>query len=184
MSTIESPTTTSIPQGTWTIDPSHSSIEFTVKHMGIATVRGQATRFEGAIESDGETASVAGTVDASSITTHNEQRDQHLASSDFFEVESHPEITFRADSIELNEDGSVRIPGVITLKGVTKEIELIGSYAGAGVDPWGNERVGLEVSGELDRRDFGLVWNQPLAGGGLLVSNGVKLLLSASAVKE
>jgi polyisoprenoid-binding protein YceI len=176
-------TTTSIPAGTYTIDPSHSSIEFTVKHMGLATVRGQFTEFEGSIESDGERASVTGTVQASSVTTHNQQRDEHLVTNDFFGVEENPQISFQADSIELDEDGSVRIPGQITIKGVTRDIELTGDYAGGGMDPWGNERVGLDVSAKIDRRDFGLEWNQPLAGGGLLVSNNVTLLLSASAVK-
>jgi polyisoprenoid-binding protein YceI len=176
-------TTTSIPAGTYTIDPSHSSIEFTVKHMGLATVRGQFTEFEGSIESDGERASVTGTVQASSVTTHNQQRDEHLVTNDFFGVEDNPQISFQADSIELDEDGSVRIPGQITIKGVTRDIELTGDYAGGGMDPWGNERVGLDVSAKVDRRDFGLEWNQPLAGGGLLVSNNVTLLLSASAVK-
>jgi polyisoprenoid-binding protein YceI len=176
-------TTTSIPAGTYTIDPSHSSIEFTVKHMGLATVRGQFTEFEGSIESDGERASVTGTVHASSVTTHNQQRDEHLVTNDFFGVEDNPQISFQADSIELDEDGSVRIPGQITIKGVTRDIELTGDYAGGGMDPWGNERVGLDVSAKIDRRDFGLEWNQPLAGGGLLVSNNVTLLLSASAVK-
>jgi len=176
-------TTTSIPAGTYTIDPSHSSIEFTVKHMGLATVRGQFTEFEGSMESDGERASVTGTVQASSVTTHNQQRDEHLVTNDFFGVEDNPQISFQADSIELDEDGSVRIPGQITIKGVTRDIELTGDYAGGGMDPWGNERVGLDVSAKVDRRDFGLEWNQPLAGGGLLVSNNVTLLLSASAVK-
>ena len=176
-------TTTSIPAGTYTIDPSHSSIEFTVKHMGLATVRGQFTEFEGSMESDGERASVTGTVQASSVTTHNQQRDEHLVTNDFFGVEDNPQISFQADSIELDEDGSVRIPGQITIKGVTRDIELTGDYAGGGMDPWGNERVGLDVSAKIDRRDFGLEWNQPLAGGGLLVSNNVTLLLSASAVK-
>ena len=176
-------TTTSIPAGTYTIDPSHSSIEFTVKHMGLATVRGQFTEFEGSIESDGERASVTGTVQASSVTTHNQQRDEHLVTNDFFGVEDNPQISFQADSIELDEDGSVRIPGQITIKGVTRDIELTGDYAGGGMDPWGNERVGLDVSAKVDRRDFGLEWNQPLSGGGLLVSNNVTLLLSASAVK-
>jgi polyisoprenoid-binding protein YceI len=180
---MSSATVTSIPQGTWSIDPSHSSVEFTVKHMGIATVRGQFTKFEGTIESDGERASVTGNVDASSLTTHNAQRDEHLNSNDFFGVEEHPQITFRADSIELGDDGSVTIPGEITLKGVTKPIELTGDFAGGGVDPWGNERVGLEVSTKIDRRDFGLEWNQSLAGGGLLVSNNVTLQVSAQAVK-
>jgi polyisoprenoid-binding protein YceI len=174
---------TSIPQGTWAIDPAHSSVEFSVRHMGIATVRGQAGKFEGTIESSGEQASLSGNVDVASITTHDEQRDQHLASPEFFDAERHPRIAFSADKIELAEDGSARIPGEITIKGVTKPIELAGTYAGAGTDPWGNERVGLEVSTKIDRRDFGLNWNQPLPGGGVLVSNEVTLLLSASAVK-
>jgi polyisoprenoid-binding protein YceI len=176
-------TITSIPAGTYTIDPSHSSIEFTVKHMGLATVRGQFTEFEGSIESDGERASVTGSVQASSVTTHNQQRDEHLVTNDFFGVEENPQISFQADSIELDEDGSVRIPGQITIKGVTRDLELTGDYAGGGMDPWGNERVGLDVSAKIDRRDFGLEWNQSLTGGGLLVSNNVTLLLSASAVK-
>jgi polyisoprenoid-binding protein YceI len=176
-------TATAIPQGTWNIDPSHSSVEFTVKHMGIATVRGQATKFEGAIESTGEKAGLKGTVDAASITTHDEQRDQHLGAPDFFDVQRFPQIAVKAESIELSQDGTARIPAEITIKGVTKPVELTGSYAGTGTDPWGNERVGLEVSATIDRRDFGLNWNQPLPSGGLLVSNDVTLLLSASAVK-
>src|SRR4051794_5327853 len=96
--------TTSIPQGTWAIDPSHSAVEFTVKHMGLATVRGQFTEFEGTIDSDGERASVTGTVQVSSLTTHNQQRDEHLATNDFFGVEENPQITFKSDSIELGED--------------------------------------------------------------------------------
>ena len=176
-------TITSIPQGTYAIDPSHSSVEFTVKHMGIATVRGQATKFEGTISSDGEKAGLNGSVDVASITTHDEQRDQHLAAPDFFDSARFPQIAFKADSIELAGDGTVRIPGQITLKGVTKDVELTGEYTGAGEDPWGNQRVGLEVSTTIDRRDFDLSWNQPLPGGGLLVSNDVTLLLSASAVK-
>ena len=177
------PTVTSIPQGTWNIDPSHSSVEFTVKHMGIATVRGQATKFEGAIESTGEQAGLKGSVDVASITTHDEQRDQHLGAPDFFDAQRFPQIEFSAESIELSGDGTARVPGQITLKGVTKPIELKGNYTGTGTDPWGNERVGLEVSAVIDRREFGLEWNQPLPGGGLLVSNEVTLLLSASAVK-
>jgi polyisoprenoid-binding protein YceI len=174
---------TSIPVGTWNIDPSHSSVEFTVKHMGIATVRGQATKFEGAIESTGEQAGLKGTVDAASITTHDEQRDQHLGAPDFFDVQRFPQIAVNAESIEVAGDGTVRIPAEITLKGVTKPVELTGSYTGTGTDPWGNERIGVEVSATIDRREFGLEWNQPLPGGGLLVSNDVTLLLSASAVK-
>src|ERR1051326_7768384 len=113
-------TVTAIPQGTWNTDPTHSSVEFTVKHMGIATVRGQATKFEGAIESTGEQAGLKGTVDVASITTHDEQRDQHLGAPDFFDVQRFPQIEVKAESIDLSGDGSVRIPAEITIKGVTK----------------------------------------------------------------
>jgi polyisoprenoid-binding protein YceI len=176
-------TVTAIPAGTYSIDPSHSSVEFAVRHMGIATVRGQATQFEGTIDATGETPALEGTVQVASITTQDEQRDQHLGSPDFFDVQRFPQISFRASGIEISGDGSVRMPGEITIKGVTKDIELNGTFAGVGTDPWGNERIGLDVSTTVDRRDFGLTWNQPLPTGGLLVSNEVKLELSASAVK-
>ena len=176
-------TVTAMPAGTYSIDPSHSSVEFAVRHMGIATVRGQATEFEGTIDATGDSPTLEGTVQVDSITTQDEQRDQHLGAPDFFDVQRFPQISFRSSGIEISDDGSVRLPGEITIKGVTKEIELTGSFAGAGTDPWGNERIGLDVSTTVDRRDFGLNWNQPLPGGGLLVSNEVKLELSASAVK-
>jgi polyisoprenoid-binding protein YceI len=176
-------TATAIPTGTYSIDPSHSSVEFAVRHMGIATVRGQATEFEGTIDATGERPTLEGTVQVASISTQDEQRDQHLGAPDFFDVQRFPQISFRSNGIEIADDGSVRIPGEITIKGVTKDIELTGSFAGAGTDPWGNERIGIDVATTVDRRDFGLNWNQPLPGGGLLVSNDVKLELSASAVK-
>ena len=176
-------TATAIPAGTYSIDPAHSSVEFAVRHMGIATVRGKATEFAGTIDATGDTPSLEGTVKVASFTTLDEQRDAHLAAPDFFDVERYPDITFKASDIQIADDGNVRIPGEITIKGVTKEIELTGAFAGTGTDPWGNERVGLDVSAVIDRRDFGLSWNQPLPTGGLLVSNEVTLELSASAVK-
>ncbi|HET8673068.1 MAG TPA: YceI family protein, partial [Thermoleophilaceae bacterium] len=118
MSTIETPAVAAIPQGTWTIDPAHSSVEFSVKHMGIATVRGQFSSFEGALESDGENVSVSGTVDAASIDTRNEQRDQHLVSPDFFEVEKHPAMTFASTAIKSGEEGFI-LEGDLTIKDVT-----------------------------------------------------------------
>jgi polyisoprenoid-binding protein YceI len=176
-------TATAIPAGTYSIDPAHSSVEFAARHMGIATVRGKATEFAGTIDATGETASLEGTVKVASFTTQDEQRDAHLGAPDFFDVERYPDITFKANDFEIADDGNVRIAGEITIKGVTKEIELTGAYAGTGTDPWGNERLGLDVSAVIDRRDFGLSWNQPLPSGGLLVSNEVTLELSASAVK-
>jgi polyisoprenoid-binding protein YceI len=174
---------TPVPLGTYNIDPAHSSVGFAVRHMGIATVRGTATRFEGTINATGEQPKLEGVVQVASITTNDEQRDAHLGAPDFFDAERYPQIAFRSNSVDVGEDGSISIPGELTIKGVTKEIVLSGSYAGAGTDPWGNERIGLEVSATIDRREFGLSWNQPLPGGGVLVSNEVTLSLSGSAVK-
>jgi polyisoprenoid-binding protein YceI len=177
------PSSTSIPQGVWNIDPSHSSVEFAVRHMKIATVRGQFREYAGAIDATGEAPVLSGTVKVASITTHDEQRDAHLGSPDFFDVERHPEIAFSSTAIELNESGEVSLAGDITIKGVTKPIVLQGTVAGPNTDPWGNQRIGLDVSTTIDRRDFDLKWNQDLPGGGLLVDNEVTLILSGSAVK-
>jgi polyisoprenoid-binding protein YceI len=172
-----------IPAGTYSVDPSHSSVGFEVRHMGIATVRGAFRRFHGTIGAAGEAPVLSGTVDVASIDTGDEGRDGHLTSADFFDLENYPEITFHSTAGEAIEDGQIRLSGEITIKGVTRPIELIGVVAEGGTDPWGNERVGLELAGVIDRREFGLTWNQTLPNGNLLVSNDVKLLLSVSAVK-
>jgi polyisoprenoid-binding protein YceI len=182
MSTAVS-SSTSIPQGVWNIDPSHSSVEFAVRHMKIATVRGQFREYSGAIDATGEAPVLAGTVKVASITTHDEQRDAHLGAPDFFDVERYPEIAFNSTAIELPQNGELTLAGDITIKGVTKPIVLKGTVAGPDTDPWGNERIGLDVSTTIDRREFDLNWNQDLPGGGLLVDNEVTLILSGSAVK-
>jgi polyisoprenoid-binding protein YceI len=177
-------TATSVPTGTYNVDPSHSSVGFEVKHMGIATVRGAFRRFTGTIDATGEAPVLRGTVEVASIDTGDEQRDAHLTAPDFFDVEQHPEISFHTTAIQATDDSRIRLAGEITMKGITKPIELTGTAAEGGADPWGNERIGFEVEGVIDRRDFELKWNQTLPNGNLLVSNEVKLLISVSAVKE
>jgi polyisoprenoid-binding protein YceI len=173
-----------IPTGSYTIDPSHSSVGFEVRHMGIATVRGAFRRFQGTIDATGEVPVLAGTVEVASIDTGEENRDAHLKAPDFFDADQYPHISFSTSAIDATDDGRIRLSGEITIKGVTKPIELTGTAADGGTDPWGKERVGFEVEGVIDRRDFDLTWNQTLPNGNLLVSNEVKLLVSVSAVKE
>jgi polyisoprenoid-binding protein YceI len=152
--------------------------------MGIATVRGSFQHFEGKIDASGEAPTLEGSVEVASITTGDEDRDGHLRSPEFFDAEGHPQIRFHSTATEIVDDGTIRLNGEIEIKGVVKPIELVGTVAEGGADPWGNERVGFEVETTIDRRDFGLEWNQTLPGGGLLVANEVKLIVSVSAVKE
>ncbi len=172
-----------IPAGTYNVDPVHSNVGFEVRHMGIATVRGAFRKFQGTIDATGDAPVLQGTVEAGSIDTNDPNRDGHLASPEFFDAENHPEITFHSTAGEPGDGNQVRLTGDITIKGITRPIELTGVVAEGGADPWGNERIGLELSGVIDRREFDLKWNQTLPNGNLLVSNEVKLLLSVSAVK-
>lgn len=183
MSTIEG-TQPAIAQGKWNVDPSHSSVEFQVKHMGLATVKGFFGEFEGGLEvAEDGSVTAGGRVKAASINTRNDQRDEHLRSADFFDVENHPEISFRSTKVEQLDEETYRITGDLTMRGTTKEIVLEATVTGTDQDPWGNTRVGLEASGQLDRTEWGLTWNQALESGGVLVGKRVKILLDISAVK-
>jgi polyisoprenoid-binding protein YceI len=173
----------SIPTGVYNVDPAHSNVGFEVRHMGIATVRGKFGGFQGQIDATGEAPVLEGTVEVATIDTGEENRDGHLQAPDFFDAESHPQISFHSTATELGGDGSIKLAGEITIKGITKPIELTGAIAANGEDPWGNERVGLELETAIDRREFDLKWNQTLPNGNLLVANEVKLLVSVSAVK-
>ncbi|HEV8249888.1 MAG TPA: YceI family protein [Gaiellaceae bacterium] len=175
-------TVKALPEGAFALDPAHSSVAFEVKHLGIATVRGRFTVISGTL-TGGESPSLEGVVDMASATTFDEQRDGHLASPDFFDAQRFPQATFRSTSFEQLADGSVRVIGGLTLKGVKKEIELAGSIAGPATDPWGSERIGLELSGVIDRNDFGVKWNAPLPGGGFLLPDDVRIVIDVSAVK-
>jgi polyisoprenoid-binding protein YceI len=181
MSVLET-TVKALPDGTFALDPAHSTVGFEVEHLGIATVRGRFTLISGTL-TGGDEPQLEGLVDLTSATTHEEQRDGHLASPDFFDVERFPQATFRSTSFEQLGDGTVRVAGDLTLKGVTKEIELTGSVAGPATDPWGNERVGLELAGVVDRTDFGVDWNAPLPGGGFLLPDDVRIVIGVSAAK-
>lgn len=167
-----------VPSGTWKVDPSHSAVEFAVKHMMIATVRGRFRDFEAVLDG-GEEPLLEGTIGVASVDTGDENRDGHLVSPDFFDAERHPQARFVATVVEPE-----RVVGELTLAGVTREVELGARWTGAGTDPWGNERIGLDLEGEIDRTEFGLRWNQPLPTGGFLVDDRVKLLASFSLVKE
>lgn len=174
------------PAGTWSVDPAHSKVGFAVKHMGIATVRGEFTEFEGALRigDDLATAKAYGTVKVASVDTNESQRDDHLRSPDFFHAAEHPELRFESTKIEALDDEEFRITGNLTLHGVTNEIVLHADVQGTDVDPWGNERVGLEITGQLSRGEFGMKFNQALGSGNALVADKVKLTLDISAVKQ
>jgi polyisoprenoid-binding protein YceI len=175
-----------VPTGTWVADPAHSSVEFQVKHMGIATVKGQFNEFEGQIEVNGDltAAKASGTVKVASVDTKQPQRDDHLRSADFFDVEQYPELTFESTKIEPVDDETFRITGDLTLHGVTNELILIAEINGVDIDPYGNEKVGLEVTGQLSRGDHGMKFNQALGSGNMLVADKVKLTLDISAAKQ
>jgi polyisoprenoid-binding protein YceI len=151
-----------------------------------ATLRGEFTAFEGTLElgDDLSSAKVRGTVKAASVDTNEPQRDAHLRSADFFDADAYPELTFKSTRIEPVEDDTFRITGELTMRGVTNELVLIAEINGVDVDPYGNEKIGLEVTGQLSRGDYGMTFNQALGSGNVLVSDKVKLALDISAIKE
>ena len=179
-------TTSIIPTGTWIVDAAHSSVGFAVKHMGIANVRGKFTEFEGTLEvgEDLASSSASGSVKVASITTDEEQRDEHLRSADFFNVEEFPEITFESTLVEAIDDESTSVVGNLTMHGVTQEVKLKAVAQGTDVDPWGKERVGVEVVGVLKRSDFDMKFNQALGSGNVVVGDRVNMSLDISAVRQ
>ena len=177
---------TSTPTGTYSVDPSHSRVEFAVKHLGIATVKGSFASFEGTLELGEDLASsrAYGSVETASLDTKEDKRDAHLRSPDFFDAETHPRLTFESTEIRRIDEDTLEITGELELRGVKREITLEAEVQGTETDPWGNERVGLEVRGQLNRSDYGLTWNQVLGSGNVLVGEKVKLALDISAVKS
>jgi polyisoprenoid-binding protein YceI len=175
-----------VPPGTWKVDPSHSSVAFEVRHMMIATVRGHFREFEGTIESheDPERCRGYGSVKVASIDTNDRDRDAHLLSPDFFDADRYPEMRFESTRCEHVEGPYFRITGDLTIKDQTHAVEFNATIQGAGEDPWGNERVGIAVRGTVKRSEFGLTWNQPLARGGVLVGEDVRIVLDVSAVRQ
>jgi polyisoprenoid-binding protein YceI len=177
MSTVQE-TQTLIPAGTWSADRAHSSVQFAVRHMKIVTVRGRFLDFEATLEG-GEQPVLHGAIRTASASTDEEQRDGHLNSPDFFDVERYPEATIDSVSIEPG-----RVVADLTLRGITRPIELEASFLGPDTDPWGNERLGVQLDGEIDRTQFGIVWNAPLPGGDSLLDDTVKLSAQISFVRQ
>jgi polyisoprenoid-binding protein YceI len=183
---ISTSKSTLVPAGTWSVDPAHSSVGFSVKHLGIATVRGKFEDFEGTLvvgEGD-QSARAYGAVQGVSINTGDAGRDEHLRSADFFGVEANPELRFESTEIKPIDEDSFEIHGELTMNGITNPVKLIAEVQGEETDPWGNERVGLEVIGQLNRGDWNMTFNQALGSGNLLVGEKVKLELDISAVKQ
>lgn len=171
----------------WTIDTVHSSVEFSVRHMMMAKVKGVFHQFDANIEADPTdltTANIDFTIQTASVDTRNEDRDNHLRSADFFDTESHPTLTFRATQITQKGDGEYEITGDVTLRGVTRKETFYADYEGQGKDPWGNEKVGFSVEGKIKRSDYGLTWNAALETGGVLVSDEVKITLDIQASRQ
>jgi len=179
-------TRTPIPTGTWSVDPAHSKVGFAVKHMGVATVRGEFRGFEGTIEIGDDLASsrAYGTAQAASIDTSQEQRDEHLRSADFFDAESNPELRFESKRIEAVDEETLRVVGDLSLNGVTREVELEAEVLGTGLGASDEERLGLEATGQISRRDFGMKFNAALGSGNAVVADKVRLALDIAAVKE
>lgn len=171
----------------WNIDPSHSGIHFSVRHMVISKVRGQFGRWTASFTAPADDlarAQLKVAIDASSIDTGVTDRDGHLRSPDFFDVATHPEITYVSKTIERKGDDKLRVVGDLTIRGVTREVPLEVELTGRGKDPWGNERAGFTAKTSIDRKEFGLSWNQVLEAGGVLVGEKIEIEVEVEAVKQ
>ena len=180
-------TETGIPgyeAATWNIDPVHSEVGFSVRHMMVSKVRGRFTKFSGQIVTaeDPLQSSVTAEIDLTSINTGQEQRDQHIQSADFFEVETYPTMTYKSTGVRV-EDGEYVLDGDLTLKGVTKSVPLRLELQGFGEDAYGGYRAGFTATGEINRSDFNVSFNAPLQNGGVVVGEKIQLQLEIEAVK-
>jgi polyisoprenoid-binding protein YceI len=174
---------------TWNIEPNHSLVEFSAKHMMITTVKGRFRDVSGTIVIDDANPArsrVEASMAAATIDTGVAQRDQHLVSADFLDAENHKTITFKSKRIEgarVEAGEEFTVVGDLSIRGTTREVTLKASYEGRGKDPWGGERISFTATGKIDRRDFGLTWNQALEAGGILVSNDIKISIEVQAVR-
>jgi polyisoprenoid-binding protein YceI len=176
MSTIEAHRT--IPAGLYSADPAHSSLEFTIDHMDISTIRGSFLKFEASLEG-GDQPHISGTIETTTVDTRDETRDGHLRNADFFDVERFPTASFSGTLVAPD-----KLVGELTLRGVTKPVEMTANVTGPAVDPWGNSRVGVDLEGTVNRHDFGVSWNLDLPNGGKLLEDDVTLIASLSFVKQ
>jgi polyisoprenoid-binding protein YceI len=173
----------------WSLDPAHTLVEFSAKHIMITTVKGRISDVSGEIvvdEANPAASTVHAELGAASLDTGVGQRDDHLRSADFLDVENHPKLTFvskRVEGLSLRAGSSFTLVGDLSIHGVTREVSLEVEYEGRGNDPWGGERISFSAKGKIDRRDYGLTWNQALEAGGLLVSNDIKIAIEVQAIR-
>lgn len=184
--TTETLTPTSEVTGTYTIDPSHSRIGFVARHAMVTKVRGSFSEFEGTgkfLPNDPTASSLALTIKAESIDTRSADRDAHLRSNDFLAMEQYPEITFISTQVEKTGDTRYKVAGDLTIRGVTNPVTIDLEYTGSSIDPYGNQRVGLEGGATINRKEWGVNWNVALEAGGVLVSEKINLEFEVSAIK-
>lgn len=178
--------TATLTQTKWAIDPTHTEVQFKVKHLVISTVTGFFKKFSGSVESDGEDfngAKVNFTLDTTSIDTNQADRDGHLKSADFFSAEQYPAIDFKGQ-LKLVSGSDYKLVGALTIRETTKDVELTAEFGGTVVDPWGNTKAGFELNGKINRKDFGLGWNALTEAGGMVVSEEVKLHINVELAKD
>lgn len=172
---------------TWILDPTHSELQFKVKYLMISTVTGQFNDFSGTVETDGDdfsTGKVKFSVQVSSVSTNNEQRDAHLRAADFFDAEKYPELLFEGDRMVKTGDDEYKLYGRVTLHGIAKEVVLQAEFGGITQDPWGNTRTGFSVTGKINRSDFGISFGAVSETGGLLLGDEVKINANVQFVKQ
>ncbi len=190
MSTATAPAANAAGTGLvkWTIDPTHSEVQFKVKHLMITTVTGSFQKFDADIETPGDDLSKARVnfrAETASVTTGNEQRDGHLKGPDFFDTAKHPHIVFTSTKVEeVDNDGSWTLHGDLTINGLSRPVSLDVEFGGVMKDPWGNTKAGLTINGKFDRKQWGLVWNATLEAGGMLVSDEVRIACEVQLVKQ
>jgi polyisoprenoid-binding protein YceI len=171
----------------WVIDPMHSEIQFKVKHLVISTVSGFFKSFEGTLETEKEDfddSTISFSLDIDSIDTNQSQRDEHLKSADFFDAAQFPHITFKSTSFKKTDDDEFELAGDLTIKGVTKPVKLAAEYGGSTADFYGNIKAGFEVTGKINRKDFGLTWEGVTEAGSIVVGEDIKLTMNVQFAKQ
>jgi polyisoprenoid-binding protein YceI len=186
MATTEINTAVRPEIGTYTIDPGHSGVSFTGRHLMVSKVRGKFNVEGGTvtITEDPEQSAVEAVVDVRSVQSGDPKRDEHLRSADFFDADTYPTITFRSTKVEDDGDGEFTLHGDLTVRGVTKAVELKGEYLGSQHSPWNTTVIGFTAETEVNRKDWGLEWNMALETGGFLVGDKIKLVIDAEAIKQ
>jgi polyisoprenoid-binding protein YceI len=190
METITDTRTATMPALTgseWQLDPAHTMVEFSARHLMITTVKGRFGKVSGTVTFDATVPrqpNVEVEIDAASLDTREERRDNHLRSADFLDVEKHPTLRFRGTRIEGDPVGEFELHGELTIRGVTRKVVLDVSHEGRGIDPWGVEHLGFIAKTRIDRKDFGLLWNVALEAGGVLVGDEIKISIDAQLIRK